>query len=260
MKDFLEQLDERLTALAAEHPGPQPARASPATAPRRRRRPALVAGIGALCAAVASALVLSAPSSAELPILRAPASDASAVRAAVPAAVQAGVDFTKAHGFDTPGGRGYALVTPTRDTLCIVIPDPGAPGSYGTSCGSLRTARARGTTTQLIGDTADDPKAVNTVAFVLPEHATDVRLRVGSREVTPRIESGIVVAELRGTAVLRWTVDGTPGQRAFRGPWTAPGGVQLDCGAGRVVSISAAELGRISGGPGAIRELRRQRC
>ena len=251
MKDFIDDLDRRLQAIAAEQ--------SAAPQPRRsRRRPALLSGAVALLAAIAGGLVLTSASVAELPILETATTDATAVRDQLPDAKRWGIDFTKAHPFSTPGGKGYALANRERGTLCVMLPDPETDGTFGTACGSLAKARRSGMTVQLVGDRTRNPHAVNTVAFVLPEDAEQVRLKEGNEIRTPQLTSGIVLAHLSEAATLSWVVDGVRRQRALRGP-SESSGLMLDCGDGRVMTVP---MPRVDGGAvgDAIRALRRKHC
>lgn len=231
MKDFLDQLDDRLQALAVLETTP-----ADTTRPKkaRRRRGAWLGAITATLAAGAAAFTMTGTSLADLPILDTPTTDASGIRQAVPAVADRGVDFSKAHSFGTPGGPGYVLVTPETDTVCIVVPDAEAPGTYGSSCGTpLERVEREGLFVEMVGDQGQNPDATNLVAFVMPDGAEDVRLRTEGRTTEPELQSGVLVEELRKEGVLSWTVDGKPFRRLVEGPFPAGGGVTYSCPDGR---------------------------
>jgi hypothetical protein len=233
MKDFLDQLDERLRLMAHD----QQQEVAPAAAPaqkRSRKRPALLGGATAVLAALATVFTMSGTSLAELPILKTPTTDASGLRRVLSAADRAGVDFSKAHTFGTPGGPGYVLASDQFDELCIAVPDPGTPGEYGQQCtGPLAKVGRDGLATLLLGQGTG---ATNTFAFVLPDGAEDVRLSVGGRSVRPQIESGVLVARISAAAVVTWTVDGTQDRHDFAGPLGRLGAM-TDCRNGGSVPV-----------------------
>jgi hypothetical protein len=232
VKDFLDQLDERLSLIAHDLATDEQTPAG-ATRKRSRKRPAFLGGLTAALAAAAALVAMTGTSMADLAILTTPTTDASELRPALSAADDAGVDFTKAHAFGTAGGPGYVLASPKLDALCIAVPDPGTPGDYGQTCaGPLASVERDGLSTLLLGQGVG---ATNTVAFVLPDGAKDVRLRVGGESTRPPIESGVLVAVLREAAVVSWTVDGRPAHKAFRGP-SAQTGIAFACPDGRAVT------------------------
>lgn len=267
MRDFLDDLDGRLTAMAQE---PEAAHAT-ASRPRRRAgrvRRALLGGGTIGIGAVAAILGTTGTSLAELPILGTPTTDATAIRRQVQAAREAGVDFSKAHAFGTPGGPGYVLVTPERDTVCIALPDQDTPGDYGSSCGTpLAEVERDGLAAELIGDRGDDPDATSVFAFVLPEDAEDVRLASGGREREATVESGVVVAEITAETEVRWAVDGRGARKVFEGPFAASTSVLHSCPDGSTVRLpeSTPPAPRADGAPPApptraLREAIREAC
>lgn len=240
MQDFLDDLERRLTTLAAgDAPAPTPARA-----PRnfRRRRPAFLGALTALLAAGAAAFTMTGTSLADLPILDTDTQDASEIESEADAARAAGVDFSKAHVFGTPGGPGYALVNPRTDTMCLVVPDPDAAGTFGQSCEPIADVERRGMSAELSGDTDRDPSATSLVVFVLPEDAEDAVVTIRGRRATSVIKSGIVVFQTPARAVLSWTVDGVRAERAFAAPFRSTGAGYV-CPDGRQVTGRPAPAG-----------------
>lgn len=228
MRDFLDELDSRLAILADEHPDldPTPAPAPPA---RRRRRPALLGGLTALIATAAAAFTMTGTSLADLAILSTPTTDATAIKARAGAAAKAGVDFSKAHVFGTPGGPGYALVNKTTDTICLVVPDAATPGDYGSTCKRpLARVEREGMLLQSSGDTQQDPDATSLSVLILPEDAEEVRLQVGKRPADPQITAGVVVIEHREEAILSWSQDGQRREEILPGPFETTG-IQFAC-------------------------------
>lgn len=234
MQDFLDDLDRRLADLA-----------EPAREPHRgRRRAGLLGGVTAVLAAAAAAFTMTGTSIADLPILDTETRDAASLATTARSAAEAGVDFSQAHVFRTPAGPGYALVNEATQTMCLVIPDPLAPGSVGQACDSpISKVERRGMFAEVVGDRDTDPDATSLVAFVLPEDAEDVRLRIGGRAVQPTIESGVVVAELPREATLSWTVDGRRAERRLEGPFQKTTAVGFQCPDGRQVTAPVPPTG-----------------
>lgn len=216
MQDFLDDLERRLSQAAIQD---APA-AKPARSPRnlRRRRPAILGGLTAALAAAAAAFTMTGTSLADLPILQTDTQDASEVARAAPEAAEAGMDFSKAHPFATPGGPGYALTDEARRSLCVAVPDPAAPGTYGVTCSPLEAAERQGQYVSVAdpGTATRAPSIVN--VFVLPEDAENVVLESAGRQTEPTIESGVVVARLTDAGRLTWSVDGRDGELALLAP------------------------------------------
>lgn len=239
MRDFLDDLERRLAVMAEEHPDlavePAPI---PATRRRRGRRPAILGSLTALIAAAAAAFTMTGTSMAELPILSTDTQDASALKERAKAAAEAGVDFSKAHVFGTPGGPGYALVNEETQTLCLAVPDADTPGEYGVSCGTpLSKVEREGLGAEIVGDLGNDPKATALMVFVLPQDADDVRLASTPRGATFSVESGVAVIDTPSETRLTWTVDGRPQSKLIEGPFPAGGGVGISCPDGTAKSI-----------------------
>lgn len=231
MQDFLAALDQHLMVLAST-----PAAEAVTSAPRRRRRRPLLAGAATALVAGAGVLTMTGTSTAELPILATPTTDESALRTRIPAAAEAGVDFSAAHRFSSPGGPGYVLVGLENQAVCLIVPDPDAPGSFGTSCAkSIATVRRDGLQAEFPGDLGKDADAKALSVFVLPDGAKDVRLSSRGTNTTPHIESGVAVTELAHEARLRWTVDGRPASKLLEGPFPALTRVEAPCPDGRTV-------------------------
>ncbi len=257
MKDFLDQLDSQLQAMAtleAEH-----APASPA--PRkthRRRRPAVLAGVTATLATLATVFAMSGTSMADLPILNTPTTDATALRDAAPGARKAGVDFSKAHTFPTPQGRGYVFLTPARDVLCLSVPQ-GA--EHGGACAPPARVEREGLSYELVGDLNDDPNASSMVVFILPEGASQVRLAGEDGPARAAdVNSGVVAISIRARTRLLWQRAGRTESRAFEGPFPAGGTLGFTCPDGRKVS-TPLEGATLPGRAGRIRpEIRERLC
>lgn len=253
MRDFLDQLDGQLQAVAAEQ---QAARTVPA---RRRRRPALLAGATASLAALGTVFALSGTSLADLPILATPTQDASRISGAAPAARKAGVDFSQAHAFDTTAGPGYVFLTPPRDVLCLTVPDPSEPGQYGGTCGAVERVERDGLELELAGDRGNDPAATSTVGFVLPEGARDVRLReAGGSTSRPTVQAGVLTAEIAAEATVLWEVAGQQRSKRFAGPFAASSGVIVTCPDGRDVIVAVQGTTPVTSS--GARERRRRAC
>ncbi len=249
MRDFLDDLDRQLSAMAEQHPdldtleqaAPE---ATPAKRRRHKRRPAVLGGLTALIAAIVAAFTMVGTSVAELPILGTPTQDASELKTKARAAADAGVDFEKAHVFGTPGGPGYALLNPKTQTLCLAIPDPAAPGEFGGSCGTpLSKVEREGLYTEIPGDLGRNPDATNLAVFVLPEGAEDVRLAAAPRGARLDVESGVAVVQTPAEVKLTWKVDGRRGERAIEGPFAKATVMGLICPDGRQVQAPALEEG-----------------
>lgn len=232
MRDFFDDLEQRLAVMAEQHPELQP------SAPQRRsrRRPAILGAIAALLAAIAAAFAMTGTSLADLPILDTPTRDASELKDQVPGPARAGVDFTKAHAFETPGGPGYVLVNKERQVLCLVVPDAESPGDYGSACSPIAKVERKGMLTEMVGDLGTDPKATSLATFILPEGAEDVRLRTGKRTSEPRIQDGVVVLDIKEESTLQWTVDGRPGRLLLEGPFPATSSLMIECRDGTMVT------------------------
>lgn len=237
MRDFLDQLDERLQAMAveeAEHAAPAPAPKTAAIRSRNRRRPAFLAGATASLAALGTVFAMSGTSLADLPILETPTTDATKVRAVAPGARKAGVDFTKAHAFPTPGGPGYVFLTPQEDMLCLSVPDD---GRYPGACAPPATVERSGLAFEIVGDLAVDPAATSMFAFILPDGASRAQLTVAGG--TPRsatIHAGVVTEQLTTSAKLTWVRAGRSESRTFDGPFQPGGTTSFTCRDGRSVS------------------------
>ncbi len=237
MRDFLDDLERRLATLADEHPeleaSPRP---SPAPARHRRRRPVALGGLTALIAAAAATFTMTGTSVADLAILSTPTTDATAIKDRAGAAADAGVDFSKAHVFDTPGGPGYALLNAKTDTLCLVVPDVAAPGDYGSTCKQpVSRVEREGMLLQSAGDTQLNPDATALSVLLLPDDADDVRLTVGGRPAKLQVESGVAVANLRDEGVLRWTDERGAQNVVLPGPFKTTG-ITFTCPGGRTVN------------------------
>lgn len=236
MRDFTDALDAHLRELASASPGPEP---SPPWSGRR-----VVAATGALAAALAGlaiAIFGATASHADLPILSGPERDIHVLRSHLPALADAGMDFERARHFQTRGGTAFALTDSDARTLCVALPDPELPDSFGTACDSLQAVERSGLAVQIVGNQAANPAAVTVFAFVLPESATDVRLQIGSRRTAPTITRGVAVGTARQTAVLSWRSNGRTKRHRFSAPSRASN-MMLDCGDGRVVTLDGAGL------------------
>lgn len=251
MQDFLDDLEQRLQQVAAEDAAP----AHTAAARRRRRRPAVLGGLTAILAAAAAAFTMTGTSFADLPILGTDTEDASHIESQAQSAAAAGVDFSKAHVFGTPGGPGYALVNEQAETMCIAVPDPAAPGSYGQSCAPIATVEAEGLLGQIPGDTAKDPDATSLSVFVLPEDAENVQLETDGQRSTPKLESGVVVVQISSESTLRWTVDDRQASTTLIGPLQTEL-MSIPCPGGRRVEIEPPP----SENPAFLDELRKRVC
>ena len=240
MRDFLDDLERQLAAMAEEHPDLQP-EPSPARQPirrGRRRRPAALGGLAAVLAAVAAAFTMTGTSLAELPILGTPTQDASKLKQQAGEAAKAGVDFKAAHVFGTPGGPGYALVNKKTQTLCLVTPDPSIPGTYGVSCGQpISKIEREGLKAEMVGDLARDPNATALVAFVLPEGAKDAHLTSLPPRSTFKVDSGVAVINTTGETKLVWKVDGVPHSEIIEGPFPATETLGLLCSDGTRTNV-----------------------
>ena len=256
MQDFLADLDEQLAVVASSAPTP---RGRPA---RVRRRLPLAAGGAAAVIAGAGALLMAGTSTADLPIFSTPTTDATALRGQAPGAARLGVDFSAAHVFRTPAGPGYVVTGTTSDALCMVVPDPHAPGDFGTACArSLGEVERRGLRAEFPGDRAIDPDAMAVSAFLLPDGAKDVRLTVSGRTTAPKIHSGVVVTEVPTEGKLHWTVGGRPQSQVLEGPFQAGGSIALHCPDGRELTGPAPPLtpGTTNYGP-AIKAATKKAC
>lgn len=255
MQDFLERLDAHLAALATSRAAERAARQA-GRRTRPRRRPALLAGVGT-ASALAAGFALTGTSTAQLPILVTPATDARHVEATAVAARRAGVDFSAGHAFDTPHGPGYVLENGRDGTLCVATPDPAAPGTYAASCAPIGDVEQRGLPNEVAGDRNRDPKAVSLVTFVLPEGARDVRLSTrGAAPAPAPVESGIAVLDLARDATLSWTVNGRRRQRAFAGPFVTES-ARVTCPDG---STGTMPLAALAGAPAEQQAARRKAC
>lgn len=225
MQDFLERLDQQLSAIAAT---PELASA-PSAGPVHRLRRVIAGAIAALIAGV-GVFAMTGTSTAELPIFGTPTTDATKLRDRAPGAAKLGVDFSAAHRFGTPSGPGYVLAGLKTDAVCLVVPDPTAPGDFGTSCApTLAAVERRGLRAEFPGDLAEDPDATALSVFLLPDGATDVRLTVGGHTSAPKLESGVLVTDLPTEGLLRWTVAGRPAKRVLEGPFAASTYVMTLC-------------------------------
>lgn len=234
MQDFLDGLDQRLMSLAEAQD--QEAAAATHARPRRRRRPAVLGGLTAGLAAVVAAFTMVGTSAADLPILSTATTDASRLKDVLPSLASRGVDFSQAHVFGTPGGPGYVFQAREGGPVCMAIPDAGTPGEYGSSCsGSLAQVERDGLGAELAGDRGSDRDAQSTFAFVLPDHAKDVRVTLDGRRVRPQIDSGVVTATSQGPARISWTVRGVPADTSFQGPFETTS-FAYDCGDGRMAT------------------------
>lgn len=260
MQDFLDDLERRLSQVAEQDaPAPKPARS-----PRnfRRRRPAILGGLTAALAASVAAFTMTGTSLADLPILQTDTENASQVARAAPQAAKAGVDFSKAHPFGTPGGPGYALVNEQAKSLCIAVPDPDIPASYGVSCEpSLAAVKRRGMSVALTRPATPSRPASVISVVVLPEDADDVSVESAGRRSTPRIESGVVVVELDAAGRVTWSVDGRPGAVELVAPMRDSGVALVTCpdGSRRTIENPPAR-GQNEASRDALRERTRAAC
>lgn len=232
MRDFLDDLEQRLAVMAEQHPELLPSQPER----RSRRRPAILGAIAALLAAIAAAFTMTGTSLADLPILDTPTRDVSELKDRVPGPTRAGVDFTKAHAFETPGGPGYALVNKERQVICLVVPDAESAGEYGNACSPIATVERKGMLTEMVGDLGTNPEAISLATFVLPEGAEDVRLRTGKRTTEPRIQDGVVVLQIKKESTLLWAVDGRPGRLLLEGPFPETTSIVFQCSDGTMVT------------------------
>lgn len=247
MKDFMDGLDERLRVLAADeqtYDEPAAAPAAKARVRRRFRRPAILGSATAALGVIAATFAMNGTSLADLPILGTPTTDASRAAKGNQAARKAGVDFRKAHAFGTPQGPGYVLLTPERDTICISIPEPGIPGAYGGQCKrSIAAVERDGLAIEFAGDLGTDPEATSLFAFVLPDGASDVRVRDEDGHTrVPSLEAGVFADEIRRPVTLTWSVDGRPARRTFQGPFPATSTAMFTCSDGGTVSVKSSEI------------------
>ncbi|MBJ7472227.1 MAG: hypothetical protein JHD16_13055 [Solirubrobacteraceae bacterium] len=257
MRDFLDDLEQRLAVMAEQHPE---LRASEPPQ-RSRRRPAILGAIAALLAAIAAALTMTGTSLADLPILDTPTRDASGIKERVPDVARAGVDFSQAHAFETPGGPGYVLVNKDRQVLCVVVPDPDAPGDYGNSCSPIAKVERAGMLTEMVGDLGTDPDATSLATFVLPEDAKAVRLQTGDRTTEPTVQDGVVVLDITEESTLSWTVDGRPGRLLLEGPFPETTSITFECPDGTMASTDEVPSARTPEEANqAMKRLRRELC
>ncbi len=232
MRDFLDHLDRKLATLAIGTSGETIA--APPHQQQARRRPFLAGSAVAVVATCTGVFAMTGTSTAGLPILSTPTTDATAIRDTEPTARKASVDFSKAHAFQTPAGPGYVLVDPSDDALCLAVPDPNGPGDYGTECVTRRRDVERdGLMAAFPGDRAVDPQATALTVFLLPEGAEEIRLTVDGKTSNPAVASGIAVMQLPTEGTLQWVVDGQPAKRTLEGPFPATGGLVVECPDGR---------------------------
>lgn len=206
MQDFLDDLGRRLEQVAAaEAPSPNRQRS-----PRnfRRRRPAVLGGITAALAAIVAAFTMTGTSLADLPILGTETQNAAHLEDQAETAKAAGVDFSKAHVFGTPGGPGYALLNERTKTMCLVVPDPSAPGTFGQSCEPVDEVERDGMRADVVGVSGEGQNGTALTVFVLPEGADDPQVVIEGRRSTPDLESGIAVIQTPTGGTLSWSVDG----------------------------------------------------
>lgn len=254
MKDFLDGLDDRLTQMADDIADEALAEVTPVRRRRSLRRPAFLGAATGSLAILGTVFALSGTSLADLPILSTETTDASSLKGKAGAPPADRVDFKEAHAFGTPGGPGYVMTSPERDTVCLTIPDATTPGEYGSSCSSLSKAEREGIGAEIVGDRTFDPGATNTFAFVLPEDAGHVRLRAADGKVTePKVESGVVAAQVTARTVVEWTVDGRRGTATFEGPFGDPSGLlKISCPdqPNKSVDVRPEDVTRAGTGPG----------
>lgn len=219
MRDLLDALDERLSALSpATTTDPDPAGARPPRHERRRpRRRGLLGGAAAAGIAAGATFLVAGTSSAGLPILATPPTDASAVRERSPTAAAAGVDFSAAHRFATDAGPGYVVTNEETGTVCVLAPDAAAPGSYGTTCVESADVLERdGVVLQSQGVDRATKREINHFVVVLPEGATEIQVRSGGRTRGGTVRDGILTGSTLGSAVASWSVNGHPEDRDLR--------------------------------------------
>jgi hypothetical protein len=256
MRDYINDLDQRLAALAAE-PVPavdqyddrlaELAVDEPRARHRRAKRAGIIGSITVALTALVAGITLSTTSMATLPIFDTPTQDASSVKSQLPRRTQLnGILLKKAHPFDTPAGKGFVMFDKDRSLVCVVLRDAASPPSepqYGQTCKSpLSEVERDGLQLEIVGDLGADPKAVALSAFVLPKSAEDVRLRSAGATRPASVQAGVVVTSLQKEATLLWTVDGKPFERLLEGPFPPTTGFMYDCGNGRMATVPAPDL------------------
>lgn len=260
MRDLLDELDTRLTTLADAAPAADDAAArhsgSRRTRTSARQRRSLTGGALAAGGAVAAVFALTGTSAAELPIFSTPSTDATAIqhRTQLP---DAGIDLSQAHSFRTPAGPGYAVRSPT--TVCLISPDPAAPGEYGAACdGPPATVERRG----LQLETRSQDGRQTTVALLLPSDAHQVRVMSRGRAAPHTIDHGVVVADLPRGGTIRWSVDDRPSTRTIDAAPSTPTEAAVTCPDGRMASIPSVtgDATDAPGTSGALEAARRQAC
>jgi hypothetical protein len=148
----------------------------------------------------------------------------------------AGADLGTARGISTPYGQGWVIPVPTKDEVCLAMPDT-VPG-YGITCVSTEEA-AEG---HLAG------------TFMAPPGATDARSElvavVPDGAATPTVDDGralsrlsapvkgvVAVASTGQRTVQLHAPDGTVAQSIQLGA-EPQGKLTRDCGNGRIIEVT----------------------
>lgn len=204
-----------------------------------RRRPtclalaATVVGIAAL-----GAIPPVAERTAKLRILDAPPASAAALVGKPGAPPERAFDLATSRAVPTPDGPGYVVTSRDRRQLCLVLPDVGAPGTFGSSCHSVATVERRGTLGLMVRARTRGQAGRSLVAFVLPAGAdTRVTIESAGQQLPVSVTHGVAVATLEVEGTLRFWVGGRRFERAIPAPFFDSGRGELHCRNGKVVPV-----------------------
>lgn len=246
MRDFISTSDRRMGTLAGAAVAAPPG--NHRRPPRRLRgapRPLFaLAGVVGITAALGSTSEL-AERTEDLRVLSAPEASAASLAGRPGAPSPAAYDYGRSRQFSTPDGRGYVLTSRGDRTLCLVLPDGAAPGTFGSSCARISTVARSGALGQMVlPERGTTPGRVLT-AFILPSGASpDVRVTTDAGDVPVSVSAGVAVAVTSTSATLHYDVRGHARTRALGAPFKETGAAIIACRGGRRVEVTLPPVGK----------------
>lgn len=245
MRDLVDALDERLTAIAVAPDDASAAARAAALAPPRRpwRRRALAGTTAVTGGTVIALLALTGTSTADFPIFDTPSTDATAVGRTLPLTGKHQVDLSAAHAFGTAAGPGYALRDKDEKTVCLLVPDGIAPGTYGSACADAASKVARDGLLLEVTDRASGAP-LRRVTFLLPSNAEQPRVTAPDGvAVRAEVEHGILSAELPRGGEISWQIGDRRGRRMVAPSAAISGDAAFSCPDGHVVTTPVPAAG-----------------
>jgi len=196
----------------------------------RRRLTARAAIAGPVVVAVVAGLLLIRPGADEsraaaLPVLKSPRMEAGGLPSDLRQPRAVGDSPSEVRQFDTPYGRGFALVSEDRETICLAVPDK--VEGFGSTCTSMSRAQESGVVIRLLSERGSGP---GELVMILPTGARVPGVTDSDGNRRPmKVSNGVAAGLFSERANVAYDSD-SGNHRLVMEPYVPEGQLYIGCG------------------------------